>query len=148
MLQNAGVRVVMTRETDNVTLSNVDRANIANSAGADLFIRIHCNGSSDSGYHGINTIYPTRNQWTGPIFQASLRAAQTVHKAIIKRVGRGNLGITPRGDMTGFNWSRVPVILVECGFLSNAEEDRKLNDPTYQAALASGMTNGILAFLR
>ncbi|MGM9933770.1 MAG: N-acetylmuramoyl-L-alanine amidase, partial [Clostridium sp.] len=47
-------------------------------------------------------------------------------------------------DMTGFNWSKVPVILVEMGFMSNPEEDKLLSDEGYQNKLAQGLCNGIV----
>ena len=53
-----------------------------------------------------------------------------------------NRGLAPHSDMTSFNWSRVPVILVEMGFLSNPDENRKLSDANYQAKLASALAGG------
>ncbi|WP_293978545.1 N-acetylmuramoyl-L-alanine amidase, partial [uncultured Clostridium sp.] len=55
-----------------------------------------------------------------------------------------NRGISVRDDMTGFNWSKVPVILVEMGFMSNPEEDKLLSDEGYQNKLAQGLCNGIV----
>ena len=52
-----------------------------------------------------------------------------------------------REDLTGFNWSEVPVILVEMGFLSNSEEDEKMSTDSYREKLAEGISNGIEKWL-
>ena len=54
-----------------------------------------------------------------------------------------NRGITVSQDMTGFNWSKVPVVLIEMGFMSNANEDRLLTSDSYQNKLAQGLCDGI-----
>jgi len=50
-------------------------------------------------------------------------------------------------DLSGFNWSTVPTVLVECGFLSNPVEDRLLASPHYQDKLATGIADGVMAYL-
>jgi N-acetylmuramoyl-L-alanine amidase len=148
LLERAGYTVVMTRETNDVDISNAERAKMANQANANLFVRIHCDGSDNSSTNGISTLYPTKNQWTGAIYDRSLRAAQLIQSEVIKATGRKDNGVVARGDMTGFNWSQVPVILVEGGFLSNPEEDRLLNTDEFQQKLAQGMYNGIVKYLQ
>lgn len=142
-----GIRVIMTREQNNVRVSNIERARIANAAQADLFIRIHNDGSTDPDKSGISTLYPAQNQWTAPIYEDSLRAAQIVHKELVEATQRTDGGLVPRSDITGFNWSKVPVILVEAGFLSNPEEDTLLNSASYQDKLAVAMADGIIEYL-
>ena len=56
-------------------------------------------------------------------------------------------GIFKRDTYTGLNWSTVPCILVEMGFMSNPEEDMLLNDPDYQQKLVEGMVEGICNWL-
>ena len=56
-------------------------------------------------------------------------------------------GISERGDMTGFNWSDVPVILPEIGFMTNPDEDRSLATAAYQDKIVKGLTRAILRFL-
>ena len=53
-----------------------------------------------------------------------------------------------RDDMTGFNWSTVPVILIEMGFMSNAEEDKLLATDDYRNKLAKGLYNGCVSFFK
>jgi len=147
-LEAAGIQVVMTRQTNDVNVSNAERARIANAAGADLFIRIHADGSPDSSISGVSTLYPESNQWTAPIAQSSRRAAELIHLAVISSTGAVCRGTVARGDLSGFNHSQVPVALVESGFMSNPVEDRLLASPHYQDKLAQGITEGIFAYFK
>lgn len=147
LLEKEGVKVVMTRTKEEVNVSNIERAQIANKAKANLFVRIHLDSSSNSSIKGITTLYPAKNQWTQGIYQRSKKAAQTIHPYVIRETGALSRGLKERSDMTGFNWSKVPVILIEGGFLSNPTEDQKLNTESYQTKIATGLAKGILAFL-
>ena len=146
-LEAAGVTVVMTRHTNDVSISNAERAQMANEAGADLFVRVHADGSTDPNRAGIATFYPGAGQWTAPISGPSERAARLVQDALVASTGAADLGITSRTDLSGFNWATVPCVLVECGFMTNPVEDRLLSSPHYQDKLAEGMTAGIIAYL-
>lgn len=148
LLEEKGIKVVMTRTREEVNISNIQRAQVANEAKADLFVRVHLDSNSNTSISGITTLYPAKNQWTQGIYQQSKKAAQIVHPYVIKETGAINRGLSERGDMTGFNWSKVPVILIESGFLSNPAEDKKLNTENYQTKIARGLAKGILAFLK
>jgi N-acetylmuramoyl-L-alanine amidase len=146
-LEKRGVKVVMIRTKQDVNISNSKRAKIANAVNADLCIRLHCDGSPNKSVRGVLTIVPAKNKWTQRITAASLRAGKDVHKATLKATGAKDRGISKRGDMTGFNWSKVPVVIVEMGVMTNAAEDRKLASKSYQTKLVNGMTKGIMIFL-
>lgn len=146
-LEASGVTVVMTRMDNDARISNAERAEVANKAGADLFIRVHADGSTNPEASGISTLYPGTNQWTGPIVGPSKVAAETIQAATVAATGAVSRGSVPRTDITGFNWSKVPAVVVECGFMTNPVEDRLLASPHYQDKLAEGMKNGILAYL-
>ena len=146
-LERKGVEVVITRESNDVRLSNIDRARLAIRERADLFLRIHADSSGDSSQRGISTLYPADNSWTRSIYAESLRAARIVQDSLVKSEGRPDRGILPRSDLSGFNWSNVPSILVEVGFLSNPEEDRLLNDEVHQQKIAKAMAKGVLRYL-
>lgn len=146
-LESRGVTVVMTRTKNDVNLSNSERAQIANEADADLFIRVHADGSTDSNVSGISTLYPGKNQWTGPIVGDSTRAARAVQDGMIAATGASSKGTVARDDIAGFNWSKVPAVLVECGFMSNPVEDRLLSSAHYQEKLADGIADGVMLYL-
>jgi len=55
-------------------------------------------------------------------------------------------GIRYRSDLSGFNWSTVPVTLVELGYMTNPEEDRNLSDQAYLTKLMNHIADGIAAY--
>lgn len=146
-LEAEGVKVVMVRTKQDVNISNSERAKVANKAGADLFVRLHCDGAEDSSRKGISTLVPGKNQWTGPIVSESRSAGNAVHKAVLAATGARDRGVVPRTDMTGFNWAKVPTVIVEMGFMTNSDEDAALNSSAYQDKLAKGLSKGIMDYL-
>ena len=146
MLAQKGYQVVMTRETNEVNISNVERAEIANYAKADMTIRLHCDSINNSSKTGAVIIVPAKTgKYTAGIYPASYRYAECLKKAL-HDVGVKVNGIFERSDMTGFNWSRVPVVILEMGFMSNWNEDRMLCDKTYQTKLMGAVVKAIEAY--
>jgi len=86
-------------------------------------------------------------RWTADIYRPSRRAGRLVHRALLAATGAANRGIVARGDLTGFNWANVPVILVETGFMTNPTERRRLRSSGYQWRVARGLANGAERFL-
>lgn len=146
-LRAQGVEVVMVRESSAVDVSNSERAKIGNDAGADLVVRLHCDGSNDTSVKGILMLVPSANQWTGPIVAPSRTASEYVSRAVLSSTGAQDRGIRAVGNMTGFNWSTVPTVIVEMGLMTNAEEDVALSTPAYQDKLAAGIARGVLDYL-
>jgi N-acetylmuramoyl-L-alanine amidase len=149
LLERAGVRVVLTRATTSGTsMGNVARARVANRAGAALFLRIHADGHPDRRVRGTRTLHPAyRRGWTDDVHAASKRAARLVQRELVRSLGFPDRGLTERADFTGFNWSDVPVVLVELGFLTNPTDDRLLATAAYQRRAALGLCRGTLRFL-
>lgn len=148
-LEARGATVILTRTTHHASVSNIERAEIANKAKADLCIRIHADGTEDSTAHGISTLIPAGELLGTPKIAApSRKAAQCIQEAMVKETGAQDRGLVERSDLTGFNWSEVPTVLVEVGFLSNAEEDARLADKTYRKKLARGIAKGAEQWLR
>lgn len=150
VLEAAGVSVVMTRSTTSgASMGNVARARIANRADARLFLRIHADGSTDRSVRGTHTLYPAlRRGWTDDVYAASKRAARIVQAEALRALRFPDRGLQERSDFTGFNWSDVPVILVEMGFMTSPTEDRLLATAEYQRRAALGLCRGTLRFLR
>jgi len=145
-LTAAGVRVIMTRTTNDVDLSNVQRALIANAAKATLFVRVHADSAIGADQTGVTTLYPATNQWTKPISAASRKAAELVQGAVVASTEARDNGEVGRTDQAGFNWSTVPCILVSTGNPANAVEDKLLTSAHYQDLVAQGLADGILDF--
>jgi len=145
--EKAGVRVVMTRTTNDVDLSNIERAQIADKAKADLFVRVHTDSAPDASVAGVSTLYPANDKWTRSITGSSRKAAEAIQRDIVAATGAVDRGLAARSDIAGFNWSTVPAVLVQTGCQSNPVEDRLLASAHYQDEMAQGMAEGILAYL-
>lgn len=146
-LEALGYQVRMTRDTHEVDLSNKERAAMCNQARADLAVRVHADGDGSPKTKGISLLYPAWSEWSRPIFAQSKEAAQDVLNEVLAATGAASRGIVPRSDLSGFNWSEVPTILVEMGFMTNPEEDEKLSDAGYLDQLTQGVVNGINSFM-
>ena len=112
ILESRGYKVLMTRESHDVNISNMERAIFANENNADMVVRIHADGSNDSGVTGACILIPSKDgQYTSGIFSDSSECAKYVNENM-KNNGFKVNGIFERSDLTGFNWSKVPVVLV------------------------------------
>ena len=149
LLERVGIRVVMTRRaTRHTSMGNIARARIANRARAALFLRIHADGSADPRSAGTHTLYPALHTgWTDDVYAASKRAAGIVQHELVLALGFPDRGLQERSDFTGFNWSDVPVVLVEMGFMTNPAEDRLLATAAYRQRAAVGLCRGTLRSL-
>lgn len=128
---------------------NADRARFCNLRGAALMLRIHADGSTDPDIHGASTLYPAfRRGWTDDVYPASRRAARIVQRDLVRATGAADRGVAERGDLTGFNWADVPVVLVETGYLTNAAERRRLTSRAYRELVAQGLAAGVARFVR
>ncbi len=147
-LVKAGYDVIMTRTTHEVSISNRERALLANEAGADLFISIHANGSEDRSKQGIMTIYPSKdNPYVSELSDEFMKLSTVLHDEMIKATGAPSAGVKAMDNMVTLNWSEVPATFVELGYMSNEEEDLLLNTPEYQDKLVLGMVSGIKKYL-
>ena len=147
-LEARGVTVKMIRTSQNVNIPNSERAKMASAWHAALFIRLHCDGVGSS-VSGILTEVPAKNWYpTHPIVAKSAVAGNLVQAAVLSATGAHDRGINAVNNLSGFNWSQVPSVLVEMGNMPNDGDDKKLVTPSYQQTLASGMANGIVAFLK
>lgn len=146
VLRAAGLRVMLTRETDcDVPLET--RATMANTAQATLFVSIHNNasGTSNSGASGTETYYRgTKEQWDEPSRQLAL-AIQRNLVATLGSIDRG--AKTHWLSLVVLTQTVMPAVLVEVGFMDNAQEEAKLLTPEYQQAAAQGIAKGIMEYL-
>lgn len=148
-LINRGYQVLLVRETHDVNISNQERARIANEANADVFLRIHANSSENKNVNGIMTMAPTpNNQYMGHLYADCKSLANLILENMVSGTGARSVGVIETDSMSGINWSRVPVTIVEMGYLSNPEEDELLSDRLYQQRIVKGISDGVDAYFQ
>lgn len=143
-LQSRGYQVYMIRETNDVDISNAERAQAAAGQGADILVRIHANGVDDSSVHGALTMAPSLdNPYVGAIAAKCQSLSRAVVDSFCAATGAANLGVQQTDNMSGINWSTIPVTIVEMGFMTNPEEDLLMASEDYQNKMAEGIADGI-----
>ncbi len=141
-LEAQGATVYMTRDTNDVDISNVERAEMMNELGVDVVLRLHCNGSTNQSTSGIGLYVKS----SGEGAEESYAISEVLIAAMGEATGANTESVHVRDSYSGLNWSTVPSILVEMGYMSNPDEDEKLCSPEYQSELVHGMVDGLIAY--
>ncbi len=148
-LEERGYEVIMTRENNDTAISNAERAQMAYEEGGDIFLRIHANGLDDSSVSGALAMVPSpQNPYVGDLAEESYALADCILSAYCEKAGFGSLGVQYYDDMTGINWSRLPVMILEMGFMTNESDDLRMADPEVQELMAEGIADGVDAYVR
>ena len=146
-LISRGYSVLMIRESQDVTISNAQRAQIANAYQADAFVRIHANGSTNPQVRGAMTICQTpENPYNGSLYAESRRLSDCILENYCIASGIVLNNVWETDTMTGINWAETPVTIVEMGYMSNAEEDELMATDTFRKSAAVGIANGLDAY--
>lgn len=150
-LTNEGFHVIMVRETDvavgDTTLSTVAerkrsdiqyRAELVNSTNNCLLISIHQNFFEQNQYSGAQMFYSGNNAQSAVL-------AESIRREVVSRIQPENTRENKQAESGIYllNHVSVPAVIVECGFISNAEEAELLSDPAYQKRMAEAIAAGV-----
>jgi len=154
-LEDAGIKVIMTRKDDfgifpkdDDTIRNKKRADlkqrvkIANESGAALMVSIHMNFFGVEKYSGPQIFYSAN-------IEGSEKLSKLIQDKFKEYIGQHCIRETKPvyKDIYLLRETKIPTVLTECGFLSNAEEERLLMDSEYQNKLAESIADGIKSYL-
>lgn len=144
-LKARGYEVYMIREDNDVNISNAERAQAAAASGADILIRIHANGSENPSVSGALTMAPSDSN---PFLDGELIAkcqflSEKVISSFCAATGANNQGVYQTDEMSGLNWCTIPVTIVELGYMTNPQEDGRMQTEEYQNVMAQGIADGI-----
>lgn len=147
-LEALGATVIMTRTNEASTMSNIERAQFANTNKADIAIKLHADGTQEGG-SGMTMLVPGSGYIKDKQMLAnSKRLGKAILRNAVKATGARNRGTYTNSGMTGFNWSEVPVVLFEMGFMTNRNDEKKLNDAEYQNKIAEGIKSGVIEYFK
>ena len=153
LLEQSGCKVILTRSDENgiynlnsktlreMKVSDIkNRVKIGNSSSADAFISIHLNKIPQSQYYGWQTFFKTNDEKSEELAKS---LQEELNSSIQRENKREALKISGKYII---DHVEIPIAIVECGFLSNEEEEKLLQDDNYQSKLAWGIYNGIIEY--
>lgn len=153
LLEQSGTTVVLTRSDENAIydidsktlkqkkISDIhNRVKIGNESQADIFVSIHLNKIPEAQYDGWQTFYKEGNE-------NSAKLAKSIQNSLNETIKRENNRLAKTIDnIYIIKHVEIPTTIVECGFLSNPEEEKLLLEDEYQNKLAWGIYNGIINY--
>ncbi len=143
-LKKLGARVILTRNNQDEMVGSEKRAQIGNQANADILISLHCDGIEDPQIYGLSVLYPGDKYIEDQkMLEKSLALSKAILVNTVSAANAKDRGLSQRNTLIVFNYSKIPVTLIEMGFLTNPQEDKLLNSEEYQNKLVKGMINGI-----
>lgn len=153
LLEQSGCTVVLTRSDENAIydldkntlrekkISDIrNRVKIGNNSTADIFVSIHLNKIPQQQYWGWQCFYNSKNE-------KSINLAKSIQSNLNGSIQKENKRVAMKLDTVYImKHVEIPISIVECGFLSNPEEEQQLLEDEYQDRLAWGIFNGIVDY--
>ena len=153
LLEQSGCTVILTRSDENAIydldkntlrekkISDIrNRVKIGNESSADIFVSIHLNKIPQQQYWGWQCFYNTKNE-------NSINLAKKIQSNLNGAIQKENKRVAMKLDTVYImKHVEIPISIVECGFLSNQEEEQQLLDDEYQDKLAMGIFDGIIEY--
>lgn len=153
LLEQSGCRVILTRSDENAIydldsktlkqkkISDIhNRVKIGNESSADIFVSIHLNKIPQQQYYGWQCFYKENDE-------NSIKLAKQLQENLNKSIQKENKRVAMKlNTVYIMKHVEIPISIVECGFLSNPEEEKQLLEDGYQNRLAWGIYNGIINY--
>ena len=153
LLEQSGCTVILTRSDENAIydldaktlkqkkISDIhNRVKIGNESSADIFVSIHLNKINEQKYYGWQTFFNTNNEQSEIL-------AEEIQSNLNETIQKENHRIAMKLDAVYImKHVEIPISIVECGFLSNPQEEQQLQEEEYQNRLAWGIYNGIISY--
>ena len=153
LLEQSGCRVILTRSDENAIydidsktlrqkkVSDIkNRVKIGNESSADIFVSIHLNKIPQQQYWGWQCFYKSGDE-------NSTKLAKSIQGNLNEAIQKENKRVAMKlENVYIIKHVEIPISIVECGFLSNQEEEKKLLEDSYQDRLAWGIYNGIIDY--
>ncbi|MBO5713662.1 MAG: N-acetylmuramoyl-L-alanine amidase [Clostridia bacterium] len=150
VFENAGYKVVLTRENDGGLYGDTSsgfklrdlnkRRQIINGANADVLISIHMNKYQDSRRRGAQVFYKENDKTSNFL-------AEKIQNRLNLMKESTRISKSLKGDYYLLNTSNIPAVIVECGFLSNASDEKLLTDSAYRSKIANVIFLGVSDYL-
>ncbi len=148
LLEDEGYKVIMTREEDSDTCTGdyskvedlENRVDIIRDSGAEIVVSIHQNSFPDSTVKGAQVFY------SGDESEAE-NLARSIQESLLEADGENRRQVRKNDDYYLFVHTEIPIVIVECGFMSNPEEEEKLMTDAYRDLLAGCVFEGITKYL-
>ena len=155
LLEQSGCTVILTRSDENAIydldaktlkqkkISDIhNRVKIGNESSADIFVSIHLNKINEQQYYGWQTFFKSNDE-------QSQRLAEDIQEGLNESIQKENNRIAMKiNNIYIVENVEIPITIVECGFLSNPQEEKDLLQDSYQDKLAWGIYNGILNYFQ
>ena len=149
VLESRGYTVYMTRNSHDVNISNMERAQYATNVGAEITVRLHANGANSASTSGALALAPSAsNPYVAKLAPASQLLSSKILSSYCAATGIANKGVQANDTMTGINWCTMPVTIIEMGFMTNPSDDTNMANAAFQQKMAAGIANGIDAYFK
>ena len=143
-LVKRGYTVYMSRTTNNVDISNSKRAQMANSSGAEIYVKIEAPSSSDPSASGVlGFIATSTNSHSGSLYQKNYELCYDIIGRACEDSGAKRMGIYETDGLTSLNYCNMPATVISIGFMSNDNDDLALSTEDYKKKMALGIAKGI-----
>ena len=134
LLKKQGFEVVYTRTSD-VFVNLNERCRIANAKNADLFISVHVNSATNTDAKGTETLCYSKNEF-----------AYIVQKGLISTLRTNDRGLKERKDLAVLNGTKMTAVLLELGFLSNADEAKMFKKESFYSNVANAVVKSVCSY--